>query len=73
MVLGCEAGPLDEVVTGLGSVEAAVRTHGRREHRQKSPAENCVCCDDVTGFLADLGAQLFSLHFSTFFFFFLFL
>ena len=41
MVLGCEAGPLDEVVTGLGSVEAAVRTHGRREHHRKSPAKNC--------------------------------
>ena len=42
MVLGCEAGPLDEVWTGLGSVEAAVRAHGRREDRQKSAAE--ICC-----------------------------
>ena len=42
MHLRCEAGPLDEVGTGFGSVEAAVRAHGRREDRQKSPAE--ICC-----------------------------
>ena len=70
MHLGCEAGPLDEVGTGLGSLEAAVRAHGRREDRRKSPAQICCCCDDVTGFLADLGAQLFTLHFSIFFLFF---
>ena len=73
MHLGCEAGPLDEVGTGLGSLEAAVRPHGRHEDRRKSPAQICCCCDDVTGFIADLGAQLFSLHFSIFFSFFLFL
>ena len=42
MVLGCEGGPLDEVGTGVGSVEAAVRAHGRREHRQKSADQ--ICC-----------------------------
>ena len=42
MVLGCEGGPLDEVGTGLGSVEAAVRADGRREHRQKSADQ--ICC-----------------------------
>ena len=70
MHLRCEAGPLDEVGTGLGSVEAAVRPQGRREVAAKDPEEICCCCDDVTGFHADLGAQLFSLHFSTFFSFF---
>ena len=41
MHLGCVAGPLDDVGTGLAHGQAAVRAHGRREHRQKSPAENC--------------------------------
>ena len=42
MHLRCEAGPLDEVGTGLGSVEAAVRAHGRREVAAKDPEE--ICC-----------------------------
>ena len=42
MHLGCEAGALDEVGTGLGSVEAAVRAHGRREVAAKDPEE--ICC-----------------------------
>ena len=48
MHLGCEAGPLDEVGTGLGSVEAAVRGQGRREVAAKDPEKICFCCCDVT-------------------------
>ena len=70
MHLGGVSGPQDEVGTGLGLGQAAVRAHGRREDRRKSPAQICYCCDDVTRIVADLGARLFSLHFSTFFSFF---
>ena len=42
MHLGGVSGPQDEVGTGLGLGQAAVRAHGRREDRRNSP--DPICC-----------------------------
>ena len=42
MHLGCEAGPLDEVGTGLAHWQAAVCPHGRLEVAAKDPEKSVV-------------------------------
>ena len=42
MHLGCEAGPLDEVGTGLAHGQAAVCPHGRLEVAAKDPENSVV-------------------------------
>ena len=42
MHLGCGVGLLDDVGTGLGSVEAAVSPHGRLEVAAKDPEKSVV-------------------------------
>ena len=43
MVLGCEAGPLDDVGTGLGPREAAVRLHAGLQIPAKDAKEFSGC------------------------------
>ena len=42
MHLGCVAGPLDDVGTGLADGQAAVRPHGRLEVAAKDPEKSVV-------------------------------